>query len=196
MEVFVYLFGYIILFCIIVAYTRRIKSRTKKYIVTILIFITSHFILAFEHFLGIFVTPIYCKLHSNEPVTVYTSSEEWKNKVALDIEIKQISGSPNSINPEDFNFYYLENLDFNDKKYNLFSVENKRPNIAIYNEPIPSNMFRKREYIYYDVIRNMVLIGKNSYYVFYESFLFPMDYIESCEDNLFNDLDEALNNYR
>ena len=196
MEVFVYLFGYIILFCIIVAYTRRIKPRKKKYIVTILIFITSHFILAFEHFLAIFVTPVYCKLHSNEPVTIYTSPEEWKNKVALDIEIKQISGSSNSINPEDFNFYYLENLDFNDKKYELFAVKNQRPNIAIYYEPRSSNMFRKEEYIYYDVIRNMVLIGKNSYDVFYESFLFPMDYIESCENIFFNDLDEALNNYR
>ncbi len=196
MEVFVYLFGYIILFCIIVAYTKRIKPRKKKYIMTIVIFLTSHFILVFEHFLEIFVTPIYCKLHSNEPVTVYTSPEEWRNKIALDINIKQISGSPNSINPDDFSFYYYRNLEFNDKKYELFAVKNQRPNIVIYHEPRSSNIFRKEEYIYYDIIRNMVLIGKNRYSVFYESLLFHRDYIEECKNIFFDDLNESLNNYR
>ena len=63
------------------------------------------------------------QIYSNEPVTVYTSPEEWKNKIALDINIKKISGNPNSINPDDFNFYYNKTLEFNEKTYQLFSVK-------------------------------------------------------------------------
>ena len=151
MEVFVCLFGYIILFCIIVAYTKRIKPRKNKYIVTIVIFLTSHFILVFEHFLEIFVTPVYCKLHSNEPVTVYTSPEEWKNKMALDINIKQISGSPISINPDDFNFYYNKTLEFNKKTYQLFPVKNSKPNIIIYNKKT-SQIYSKKKNIYITIL--------------------------------------------
>ena len=187
--------GHIILFVVIIFCTRFIKSSIKRCISIILVFFIIHFALFLENFLEIFVTPVYCKLHSNEPVTVYTSQEEWRNKIALDIKIKQISGSPNSINPDDFSFYYYRNLEFNDKKYELFAVKNQRPNIVIYHEPRSSNIFRKEEYIYYDIIRNMVLIGKNRYSVFYESLLFHMDYTESCENVFFNDLDDSLNNY-
>ena len=112
--------GHIILFVVIIFCTRFIKSGIKRCISIILVFFIIHFALFFENFLEIFVTPIYCKLHSNEPVTVYTSPEEWRNKIALDINIKQISGSPNSINPDDFNFYYNKTLEFNKKTYQLF----------------------------------------------------------------------------
>lgn len=152
MEVFVYLFGYIILFCIIVAYTKRIKPRKKKYIVTIVIFLTSHFILVFEHFLEIFVTPIYCKLHSNEPVTVYTSPEEWRNKIALDINIKQISGSPNSINPDDFNFYYNKTLEFNKKTYQLFPVKKIGSLILSFITKKTSQTYSKKKNIYITIL--------------------------------------------
>ena len=188
--------GHIILFVVIIFCTRFIKPGIKRCISIIVAFFIIHFSLFFENFLEIFVTPVYCKLHSNEPVTVYTSPEEWRNKIALDINIKQISGSPNSINPDDFSFYYYRNLEFNDKKYELFAVKNQRPNIVIYHEPRSSNVFRKEEYIYYDIIRNMVLIGKNRYSVFYESLLFHRDYIEECKNIFFDDLNESLNNYR
>ena len=115
--------GHIILFVVIIFCTRFIKSGIKRCISIIVAFFIIHFSLFFENFLEIFVTPVYCKLHSNEPVTVYTSPEEWRNKMALDINIKQISGSPISINPDDFNFYYNKTLEFNEKTYQLFSVK-------------------------------------------------------------------------
>ena len=71
--------------------------------------------------------------------------------MALDINIKQISGSPISINPDDFNFYYNKTLEFNKKTYQLFPVKNSKPNIIIYNKKT-SQIYSKKKNIYITIL--------------------------------------------
>ena len=196
MEVIIYLFGYIILFCIIIAYTKRIKHRKKKYIVTAIIFLVIHFTLFFDHFLEIFVTPIYCKLHNNEPITVYTTPQEWRETSTKDIIINKISDNKSVIAPYNYNFNYNDSMSFNNEKYELFAVSMIDPRYALYSSENKREIFNKIEMVYYDVKKDVLIIGKSRYLVYYKSFLSPHNYIEECENSGFDDLDKALSNYQ
>lgn len=50
--------------------------------------------------------------------------------------------------------------------------------------------------VYYDVKKDILIIGKSRYLVYYKSFLAPHNYIEECENSVFDDLDKALSNYQ
>ena len=188
--------GHIILFVVIIFCTRFIKSGIKRCISIILVFFIIHFALFFENFLEIFVTPIYCKLHNNEPITVYTTPQEWRETSTKDIIINKISDNESVIAPYNYNFNYNDRMSFNNEKYELFAVSMIDPRYALYSSENKREIFNKIEMVYYDVKKDVLIIGKSRYLVYYKSFLAPHNYIKECENSVFDDLDKALSNYQ
>lgn len=188
--------GHIILFVVIIFCTRFIKPGIKRCISIIVAFFIIHFALFFENFLEIFVTPIYCKLHNNDPITVYATPQEWREKLTKDIIINKISDNESMIAPYNYNFNYNDRMSFNNEKYELFAVSTIDPRYALYSSENKREIFNKIEMVYYDVKKDVLIIGKSRYLVYYKSFLAPHNYIEECENSVFDDLDKALSNYQ
>ena len=188
--------GHIILFVVIIFCTRFIKSGIKRCISIIVAFFIIHFVLFFENFLEIFVTPIYCKLHNNEPIIVYATPQEWREKSTKNIIINKISDNESVIAPYNYNFNYNDSMSFNNEKYELFAVSMIDPRYALYSSENKREIFNKIEMVYYDVKKDVLIIGKSRYLVYYKSFLAPHNYIEECENRVFDDLDKALSNYQ
>ena len=188
--------GHIILFVVIIFCTRFIKSGIKRCISIIAAFFIIHFVLFFENFLEIFVTPIYCKLHNNEPITVYATPQEWREKSTKDIIINKISDNESVIAPYNYNFNYNDRMSFNNEKNELFAVSMIDPRYALYSSENKREIFNKIEMVYYDVKKDILIIGKSRYLVYYKSFLAPHNYIKECENSVFDDLDKALSNYQ
>ncbi|MGX2987678.1 hypothetical protein [Ursidibacter sp. B-7004-1] len=191
-------FIFVILITIGLAYV--VKRKWLKCCIIVFLPLTAYFGLFFEHFLQIFVQPIYCHIHQKEAgIVIHTTPEEWKATQGKGIVIqpldrfKQYDASL-FVDADDFDFNYETRKQFGNDEYELSAVNKQNPSIALYID-YGLGTFSKKQYLYYDVDKNRVLATLSQYRIIYESSFLPFPKVGyECEkENLYFELKSYIN---
>ena len=189
-------FIFVILITIGLAYV--VKRKWLRYCIIIFLPLTAYFGLFFEHFLQLFVQPIYCHIHKKEAgIVIHTTPEEWKASQGKGIVIqpldkfKQYDASL-FVRADDFDFNYDTEKQFGEEMYKLYFVNKKNPRLALYIH-YGFGTFNKEKYLYYDVDKNIALATLSTYSIVYKSSFLPFPKVGyECEAR---DLSSELDKY-
>ena len=188
-------FIFVILITIGLAY--MVKRKWLKCCIIVFLPLTAYFGLFFEHFLQLFVQPIYCHIHQKEAgIVIHTTPEQWKATQRKGIVIqpldrfKQYDASL-FVHADDFDFNYETRKQFGNDEYELFAVNKKNPSIALYMD-YGFGTFSNKQYLYYDVDKNKILATLSMYRIIYEPWFFHKATYECEARDLYSELDKYI----